>query len=280
MDKSKINASIVTYRTSLTELASCLRSLLASAAVLRVDVIDNASEQCVADLCKEYGDRVHYMANDNVGFGRGHNIAMRRTLECADAEYHLVINADVYFDQGTLEGALEYMDRNSDVGQLSPHTLFPNGEFQPVCHPVPSPLELMLHRFTPLSWCRKRRDRYELRTCDMSREWNVPVHHGCFMLLRTSALREVGLFDERYFMYGEDFDLTRRMHSRYRTMYYPQVSIYHRFKAESRINMRLFRIHCVSMLKYFAKWGFFIDKERVRFNRRLWNDMKRPGERP
>lgn len=272
MSKSTINASIVTYHTSPSELTGCLQSLLASAAVRRVDVIDNASEDLIARICADFGPKVIYRPNPNVGFGRGHNISLRRSLDDS-ADYHLVINADVYFDPGTLEACVEYMDSNPDVGQLIPRTEFPDGEYQPTCHPVPSPLELILHRFTPLSWCRRRRDRYELRHADMTEPHNVPIHHGCFMLLRVSTLREVGIFDERFFMYGEDFDLTRRIHRRYRTMYFPGAKIVHMFRGESRVNMRLFRVHCVSMLKYFAKWGFFIDRERLRFNRELQAEL-------
>lgn len=272
MAQSTINASIVTYHTSPKELTDCLKSMLATPAIAHVDVIDNASEEAVARVCASFGDRVSYQPNPNVGFGRAHNLSLRRSIE-QGARYHLVINADVYFEPGTIEACEKYMDENPDVGQLMPRTEFPGGEFQPTCHPVPSPLELMIHRFTPLSWCRKRRDRYEMEHADMSLPHNVPVHHGCFMFLRVDVLKELGVFDERYFMYGEDFDLTRRIHRHYRTMYYPGAKIVHLYKGQSRNNIKLFRIHCVSILKYFAKWGFFIDRERVKFNRALRDDL-------
>lgn len=272
MAQSTINASIVTYHTSPKELTDCLKSLLATPAINRVDVIDNASEATIAQICATFGDRVKYQPNPNVGFGRAHNIALRRSIN-DNADYHLVINADVYFAPGTIEACEAYMRSNPDVGQLMPRTQFPGGEFQPTCHPVPSPLELILHRITPPSWFRRRRDRYEMDNADMTRPHNVPVHHGCFMFLRVSVLKELGIFDERYFMYAEDFDLTRRIHRHYRTMYFPGATIVHLYKAESRTNFRLFWIHSASMLKYFAKWGFIFDKERVKFNRALSADL-------
>ena len=56
---------------------------------------------------------------------------------------------------------------------------------------------------------------------------NVPYLQGSFMFLRTKALKEVGLFYERFFMYPEDIDITRRMHKKYKTIFYPEVSIHH-----------------------------------------------------
>ncbi len=278
MAQSTINASIVTYHTPPKELTDCLKSMLATPAIAHVDVIDNASEQSIAQVCATFGDSVSYQPNPNVGFGRAHNISLRRSID-QNADYHLVINADVYFDPGTIEACLDYMQQNPDVGQLIPRTEFPGGEYQPTCHPVPSPLELMLHRFTPLSWCRRRRDRYELDNVDMTVPHNVPVHHGCFMFLRVSVLKEIGIFDERFFMYGEDFDLTRRIHRHYRTMHFPGAKIVHLYKAESRVSTKLFIVHCLSMLKYFAKWGFLFDKERTQFNRALQAEINSQSKR-
>lgn len=82
------------------------------------------------------------------------------------------------------------------------------------------------------------------------------------MLLRVSALREIGLFDERFFMYPEDIDFTRRMHEKYKTIYFPGASIIHDHRAASRKNSRMLKIHAENMLRYFRKWGFFFDRNR------------------
>ena len=89
------------------------------------------------------------------------------------------------------------------------------------------------------------------------------------MLLRLSAIRETGAFDERYFMYPEDIDLTRRLHRKWKTLYYPAVSIVHEHQQESRKNYRMLKIHISNMIKYFNKWGWFFDKERRDFNLQL-----------
>lgn len=265
----KLNVSIVTYHTDTAELKACLDSLLACDAVQRIDIVDNGNEQRLARFCSEsYPDRVEYIANNNVGYGAAHNISLRRSLD-SEIDYHLVINSDVYFDPGTLEKCLEYIDAHPSVGQLIPHTIFPDGRFQPVCHRIPSPLDLIMHRFMPKSLFRRWRDGYEMLDCDLTKPLNVPYHHGCFMLFRLDALREVGLFDERFFMYPEDIDITRRVHQRYETIYFPGATIVHAHRAESRTNFKLLRIHAFNMLRYFCKWGFFFDKTRRNANRDL-----------
>ncbi len=271
-----INVSIVTYHTSEDELSACLDSILASAEVSRIDIIDNGSEPRLKDFCETNypGGRVTYTASANNGYGAGHNISISKSLNEATA-YHLVMNSDVYFEPGTLETCVKYMDSHPDVGQLIPRVTFPDGSYQPVCHPLPTPFDLLIHRFAPRKLSAKFRQRYEMRCYDMSRPLNVPYHHGCFMLLRVTALKDVGLFDERFFMYPEDIDLTRRVHRRYKTIYYPGATIVHAHRAESRVNMRMLRIHAVNMLRYFAKWGFIFDKERRRFNRQLRQELSR-----
>ena len=97
---------------------------------------------------------------------------------------------------------------------------------------------------------------------------NVPYLSGCFMLLRTSTLEDVGLFDERFFLYPEDIDLTRRIHKKYKTLFYPYVSVIHEYGRGSYKSMKLLYFHIVNMCRYFNKWGWFFDKERKEINAR------------
>jgi len=94
----------------------------------------------------------------------------------------------------------------------------------------------------------------------------VPYLSGCFMFMRVEVLKKIGLFDERFFMYLEDTDLSRRIHRVSKTIYYPEVSIYHEYGKGSYKNPRLSLYHIKSAFKYFNKYGWFFDKERVRVN--------------
>lgn len=252
-----ISVSIVTYRTPKDELDRCIACLQQSSLVSSVRIVDNSI--------------------NNVGYGAGHNIAIRDSRE----KYHLVINSDVTFPPGTLEYLYQFMEGHPDVGQCIARTLNPDGSVQHVCRLLPTPFDLFLRRFLPASWFRRQRERYTLAFTGYDHEMNVPYHMGCFMFFRRSALETIAIrkpapdcpgaerteyFDERFFLYPEDIDITRRMHRLYRTMFVPEVTIVHRHRAASYHSARMACVHAYNMCKYFCKWGWFSDKERDRFN--------------
>lgn len=267
-----IAASIVTYHTATDELAHCLDCLTASALVSRIDVIDNGQEARIEQFIANHYPAINYIAADNRGFGAGHNISMRRSLE-SGTSFHLVVNSDISFIPDIPDRLVDKMDADKSIALISPATTFPDGSPQSNCHPLPSPLDLLLHRFAPKSMFKNWRAGYDLYPIRIGKDLNVPYIHGCFMLMRTSALGQSGLFDERFFMYPEDIDLTRRLHERYKTVVTPEVSIIHAHRAASRHNTRMLRIHASNMLKYFAKWGFFFDSKRRLFNSRLRREL-------
>lgn len=241
-----INASIVLYQTPQADTDNIVRVLRASSVVDKIEIIDN-----------EHGV--------NLGYGGGHNVALRKSIE-QGADYHLVVNADVTFEPSVLEDMMRYMDEHPDVALMMPRVTFPNGELQHLCKLLPTPLDVFGRRFLPERWISKRNSRYELRATGYDHIMNVPCLSGCFMLLRVSALKEVGIFDERFFLYTEDIDLSRRLHEKYKTLYYPRQTIIHYYARGSYNNKKLLRVHIVSMCRYFNKWGWFIDKDRRRVN--------------
>ena len=104
--------------------------------------------------------------------------------------------------------------------------------------------------------------RYTLEFWNHQSEADIPYHQGSFMFFRIACFEKVGLFDERFFMYPEDIDITRRMHRYYKTIFYPQVTIVHAHRAASYKSKKMLKIHMVNMIKYFNKWGWIFDKER------------------
>lgn len=262
----KVNVSIVTYHTDSCELLKCLESLR-SDVVNTIYVIDNSSQQRIRDLVCSV-DKVCYIASENVGYGAAHNVALRRSLECG-ADYHLVLNSDVRFEPDVLSRLVDVMNSRVDIGQLQPRIVYPDGELQYTVRLLPTPLDVFGRRFLPARLIHRRNSRYLLKHIDHGHEFNVPYHQGSFMLLRISALKTVGLFDERFFMYPEDIDLTRRIHSKFVTLYYPGEEIVHDHRRESYKSWRMLRIHIINMIRYFNKWGWFFDAERRRINRSL-----------
>ncbi len=265
-----ITASIVTYNTEKNELATCL-SCLAETIIDTTYIIDNSSQSYIKDICSEYPNTI-YIANDNVGYGAGHNIAIRNSIQSA-AEYHLVLNSDIQFSSNVISELIGYMDAESDVAQVQPKIISPDGSEQYTCRLLPTPCDLIFRRFLPKWMSKKSNNRYLLRFANRTNPINVPYQQGSFMLFRTRCFQDIGLFDERFFMYPEDIDITRRMHRKYRTMYYPYATVTHAHRAASYHSAKMLWIHICNMIKYFNKWGWVFDKERKTWNRQLLQSL-------
>jgi len=270
----KVNASIVLYHTQKEQLLRAVNSILTTSLNGRLYLVDNSSN----DNLKEFDRldrRIEYTYNNaNLGYGAGHNIALRKSIE-GNASYHLVLNPDVYFESDVIPNLVSYMESNPDVGQVMPKVLYPDGSVQYLCKMLPSPFNLFFRRFIPFKKLKDIHDyRYELRETGYDHEMNVPYLSGSFMLFRVEALRAVGLFDERFFMYPEDIDITRRMHQMYRTMYIPWVRIVHEHAKESFKSWKMTWVHIVNIIRYFNKWGWFFDKNRKIINKKLIQDIK------
>jgi GT2 family glycosyltransferase len=269
----QINASIVLYHNKKEQLIKAINSFLNTDLNVKLYLIDNSSNDNLKELAK-LDNRIEYIFNNaNLGYGTGHNIAMRKSVEDG-ALYHVVLNPDVYFESGVLEKLLDYMENHQDVGNIIPQVRYPDGEIQHLCKLLPTPTDLILRRFIPLkSWKEKRNETYELRFTGYDKVMNVPSLSGCFMFLRTSVLEEIGLFDEKIFMYLEDVDLNRRIHSKYKTIFYPKVEIVHEYGKESYVNKKLLKYHIQSAIYYFNKWGWIFDKERDEINQKFLKSL-------
>ncbi|MDO4171108.1 MAG: glycosyltransferase [Prevotellaceae bacterium] len=279
----KITASIVTYNHHLLDFEPVLRSLFASP-VSTIYVIDHSDSmlELKAELQEfarkvlkgepelkqkaERGMQLIYLPHENNGYGGGHNVALREAVKHGST-YHLVVNPDVWFGPELMPRLISYMEEHEDVGQIMPKVLFPNGEIQRLAKMLPTPFDMFGRLCLPNSIIKRRNTIYELQQSGFTKIINAPYLSGCFMFLRMSAVNEVGMFDEQFFMYAEDIDMTRRIHARYKTLYYPCATIYHTFTRGSRKSLRLFYIHVKNIMMYFNKWGWFKDEERTRMNR-------------
>lgn len=260
-----MTASIVTYKVDLGELGSALESL--GEVPERVYVVDNASEQRVRDFCRQW-PKVEYIANANTGYGSAHNIAIRRAL-AAGADFHLVMNSDLMFAPLGLRAMLSYMKAHPDIGLLHPRIVGPDGSDQFTVRMLPAPIDLIARRFLPKGMLQARRRRYLLQHIDHDRPIDAHYVQGSFMLLRATALEQAGLFDERFFMYPEDIDLSRRIAEHSRVTYFPEVRVVHNHRAASYASMKMLWVHIVNMVRYFNKWGWLRDPARKAANARL-----------
>lgn len=220
-----ITASIVLYKTPKFQVETVLKSVFDSNYIEKLYVIDNSPNdwwRCI----EKTSTIIHYVHNENIGYGASHNLAMWKAVE-EGSNYHVVLNPDLKFDSNVIQTLYEFMEAHKDVGHVMPKIVNQEGEVQCLCKLVPSPFDLIFKRFLPKSFSRKSSYKFQLKFADYDKEMDVPYLSGCFMFFRMEAVQKVKGFDERFFMYPEDIDITRRIHKFYRTVYYPKVFVYH-----------------------------------------------------
>lgn len=268
-----LSVSIVVFRPDLGMLEDTIASLrgaldaasaegLLSAATL--DLVDNGSpDPARVDAAVHEslgpawsGALVVRRGHGNVGYGRGHNLALTVTK----ADFHLVLNPDVVLDRDALANALRFMSANPDVGMLTPAATGKSGEAQYLCKRHPSLFVLLLRGFAPAALRARFRtllDRYEMR--DHPREQvglDVPIASGCFMLLRHGGRLPVPGFSERYFLYFEDFDLSLALGRVSRIAYVPSVRIVHLGGHAARKGLRHNLLFLRSAATFFSRHGW------------------------
>ncbi|MCS6841780.1 MAG: glycosyltransferase family 2 protein [Roseiflexus sp.] len=236
---------IVSYNTCEL-LRACLRSIEENRArcAITVWVVDNASTDGSAAMVRaEFPQARLIVSPRNGGFAYANNLAIRALLDEADragassADYIMLLNPDTTVPHGALDGLVAYMEAHPDVGACGPKLLLPDGSLDLACRrSFPTP-EVAFYRMIGLSRLFPRHPRfarYNLTYLDENCETEVDAVVGACMLVRASVVREVGLLDEAFFMYGEDLDWAYRIKQYgWRIMYVPSVTIYHHKRASS-----------------------------------------------
>ena len=236
-------------------------------------IVDNSSNDELRDFLKD-NHRIRYIHSLNLGYGSGHNVAIRKSLEMK-ADYHVVLNPDIYWTDDVITTLHDFMDRTPDCGLVMPKIVYPDGSTQYLCKLLPTPMDLIGRRFIPIPHYQNKHDyKYELHWSGYDKIMEVPSLSGCFMFMRCSVLEKTGGFDQRYFMYAEDLDLCRRIGEVSKTMFYPSVSVVHEYEKGSYKNKKLLRYHIRSLIKYFNKWGWLFDSKRNLKNKQCIDAIK------
>lgn len=273
--KAEITASIVLYHSDQIMVKKAIDSYKPSSQRY-LYIVDNSEER--TDTYRSLPFTEYIFNGKNEGYGAAHNIAMKKAIEMG-SQYHIVLNPDVSFEPSVIDTLKEYADTHDDVIYLLPKVIYPDGTLQYLCKLLPTPADLIFRRFLPSSWVKKTNDRYCLKMSGYDKIMNPPCLSGCFMFIRMDAVKEHDLFfDERYFMYCEDFDLMRRMHRFGKTVYYPYVHIVHDHAKASYKSKKMLLIHMHSAIQYFNKFGWIFDKERQEMNQKILNEIEEAGK--
>lgn len=216
----------------------------------KVYVLDNQSKDNTVDRVKDNFPQVEIVQNTaNTGFGNGHNIILRRV----SSRYHLILNPDIRLLDNPLGELVAYMDTHTEVSMVTPKILNPDGTEQELPKLNPSFKYLLSGRLAPFSrfFANIRRE-YTMANKNITEPTEIEFCTGCFMLGRTDILKQLGGFDERFFMYLEDAELSQRMAKHGKVMFYPAVSVIHEWERSSAKNPKFFLIHVQSMFKFLA----------------------------
>ncbi|NLW78355.1 MAG: glycosyltransferase family 2 protein [Ruminococcaceae bacterium] len=254
-----LSASVVMYGGA-DEVHQCLESLAAHTAggnpagSLALYLVDNASPGGALDALKAQGvpeGTTVLELPQNRGYGAGHNAV----LPLLKSRYHVVSNPDILLRDDAIGAMAAWMDDHPDVVMACPRLLFPDGREQHIAKRRPALLPLLARQLR-LGFLKKYEDHYLMRDEDLSRPVDVAFCSGSFFMVRTEVFRRMGGFDEGYFMYVEDADITQKALHYGRAVFLPQVAVTHAWHRDAHRRPRQFWWQVRSMLRYFGKWGF------------------------
>lgn len=259
---------IVTNHQTSELLKLCLDSIKIAAAGLdhEILVVDSEAQDATAEIIGEYFSDQHINLisfKKNQGYAKLVNAGLVR----AKGENIIILNADLILFTDSLRKMIEYLESDSKIGVLGPKLLNFNGMTQDSCFRFYRPLTV-LYRRTFLGKTRKGKadlDRFLMKDFDRASVRDVDWLLGAALMVRLRAIDEVGLMDERFFLYFEDVDWCRRFaRAGWRVVYFPQAKMHHYHgrisKKSGGISDIFFNkytwIHLASALKYFWKYRY------------------------
>lgn len=249
-----ISISIVSYHTA-DKIRNLLDSIIKYTAgvTYHIYVIDNgAPEHDTAAALRDSYDPalVTFCEMENLGFGAGHNLCLSQF----DSEYHAIVNPDIEFGSDVLTELVCYLRAHPETAIVTPQIRNADGTEQFLPRRTPCFRYLVLGRLSrKIKAFEKYRDEYTMKGADFSAPVEIQFCTGCFMVLRTEQLRSVGGFDDGYFMYFEDVDLTERMGRFGNAMLIHDSFVIHDWEGGSSKSFKLLKIHIRSMFRYFRQ---------------------------
>jgi GT2 family glycosyltransferase len=264
-----LNVSIVLYKSNINQIINIIELLGNSRSINNIYLIDNSPE--ITNSFSSYNVQYHFTGK-NIGFGAGHNIALQNSINDG-VKYHLVLNSDVSFDISVIEALIQKIDLDPNIGTIMPKILNSDGSVQLLPKLLPTPFQVLIRAIKPLRRVFFLNNNEYTLANYTEIEINVPIISGCFSLFRVEVIKEVGFYDTNFFMYFEDFDLSRRIHSKFKTIYYPKVSVIHTHERGAAKSFKLFTIFIKSAISYFNKYGWFFDRKRKIINKEVLDQI-------
>ncbi len=250
-----LSISLVLYHNLDEDIERLMNSLSLVKAAFDLFVLDNSSDTKLERHFRGK-DFVYYKhVDENLGFAKAHNIILKDTTP--QYKYHLIINPDVYFEEDVITPLMDYLETDAEAAQIIPRILNKDETVQFTYKLEPRPFDLFARRFLPDKWFSKRKEILSKQFSLNGEVTEIPIMSGCFMFFRSEILEKIGFLDERFFLYMEDIDFSKRISDHFKSVYYPHVHIYHRHTQGSYKDRYLMREHVKSAIKYYNKHGWY-----------------------
>jgi GT2 family glycosyltransferase len=252
-----LNISIVNYKMK-ESLMRCVKSIYKSKDCLDIDIyiVDNNSNDGSVEEIRETYPEINLIVNkENKGFARANN----QVLRILDSKYCLILNPDVILFPGTLGAMVNFMDANPEAGISGCKVLNTDGSLQYSCRRYPLLTTIMwrallLDLFFPKN---KIIGKYLMK--DWAHDSIKPVNWltGCCLLIRKETLKDIGLMNDKFFLYFEDTDLCLRTNEKWKVFYLPHIHVVHEFQHKSRKfgHLRHTMHHVKSAFHFFREHG-------------------------
>jgi GT2 family glycosyltransferase len=228
-------------------------------------IVDNSSTDKSVEMLRNEFPQFRVIANSKIeGYAKAYNEA----IGMAKGEYILLVNPDIISSKKTLERAIEFMDIHTDSGGLGVRMVTPQGRFLPESNRGLTPSWISFFKLTGFAKLFPKSRLLDRNHKDWVEEFQtseVDFLNGAFMLLRKSALNETGLFDERFFMYGQDIDLSYRMRlAGYKNYYFPKTYIINAGERDMpKFNWHFIKYFYGAMLIFAFKYLFKMPEIKV-----------------
>ncbi|MDQ5983656.1 MAG: N-acetylglucosaminyl-diphospho-decaprenol L-rhamnosyltransferase [Eubacteriales bacterium SKADARSKE-1] len=251
---NRVSICVVTHN-NCNEILNLLKSIYENTVEVNfsVFVVDNNSSDNTVNLISKYYPNVEIIkTNCNKGFGYAHNLV----IDKIDSDFHIIINPDISFNVNVLKQLSDYLSENNDVIIVTPKILHPNGSEQYLPKREPKIKYLMagkLERFS--NSLSKLRSKYTMENECLEEPVDIDFCTGCFMMIRTEIFKKLNGFDDRFFMYFEDADLSKRAKKFGRVIFFPKIYVTHSWERASSKKIKFLFIHISSMIKYLIKWN-------------------------
>lgn len=217
-------------------------------------VVDNNSADDTMPYVKPKFPDVKFIENkDNVGFARANNQAIMQ----ARGTFTLILNPDTVITPECLQKPLEWMGRHPHCGAIGLHMIDGNGEFLPEskrAFPTPWVSFCKIFGLSKIFPRSRTFAKYHLRYLDERQPHAIDILAGAYMFCRTSVLQKIGGFDEDFFMYGEDIDLSYRIVKEgYQNWYLPVDMIHYKGESTKKDSIRYVKVFYDAMLIFYRK---------------------------